>query len=181
MKFPEHWVFLTLRTSRGPMSSIAQHSHGGTRCELSSSQQVAEEFIFVVRPQLLSQSARGAYFTVLIERLWPKRRILEIYLNIAEFGPGTYGAEAAAQRFFHKPAARLTRTDAAVLAAVLPNPQRYSATSPSRYIQQRRDWILNQMQALGGPEMLNEIDAYPDRRRGAARPGGQNADHTHAL
>jgi monofunctional biosynthetic peptidoglycan transglycosylase len=90
---------------------------------------------------------------------------LEIYLNIAEFGYGTYGAEAAAQRFFHKPAARLTRSDAAVLAAVLPNPQRFSAAAPSRYILERREWILGQMQALGGPEMLDEIDAYPNRRR----------------
>jgi monofunctional glycosyltransferase len=90
---------------------------------------------------------------------------LEIYLNVAEFGYGTYGAEAAAQRFFHKPASRLTRGDAAVLAAVLPNPQHYSAAAPSRYVQQRREWILGQMQALGGPEMLDEIDAYPSRHR----------------
>ena len=102
---------------------------------------------------------------MLIETCWPKRRIFEIYLNFAEFGYGTYGAEAAAQQFFHKPASRLTRSDAAVLAAVLPNPQHYSASAPSRYVQQRRDWILNQMQALGGPEMLDEIDAYPSRRR----------------
>jgi monofunctional biosynthetic peptidoglycan transglycosylase len=101
---------------------------------------------------------------VLIESCWPKRRILEIYLNIAEFGYGTYGAEAAAQRFFHKPASRLSRGDAAVLAAVLPNPEHWSAAAPSRYVRDRRDWILNQMQALGGPEMLGEIDAYPERR-----------------
>ena len=60
---------------------------------------------------------------------------------------------------------RLTRSDAAVLAAVLPNPQRLSAARPPRYVQQRREWILGQMQALGGPEMLDEIDAYPTRRR----------------
>ena len=87
------------------------------------------------------------------------------YLNTAEFGHGTYGAEAAAERFFHKPAARLTRADAAVLAAVLPNPEHFSAAAPSRYVQQRREWILGQMQALGGPEMLQEIDAYPTKRR----------------
>jgi monofunctional biosynthetic peptidoglycan transglycosylase len=101
---------------------------------------------------------------VLIESCWPKRRILEIYLNIAEFGSGIFGAEAAAQHFFHEPAARLSRSDAAVLAAVLPNPEHYSAAAPSRYVQQRRDWILEQMQALGGPEMLDDIDAYPNRR-----------------
>jgi monofunctional biosynthetic peptidoglycan transglycosylase len=102
--------------------------------------------------------------TVLIEACWPKRRILEVYLNIAEFGHGIYGAEAAAQHFFHRDAARLTRSDAAVLAAVLPNPQRFSAAAPSPYILERRAWILAQMQALGGPEMLDEIDAYPSRR-----------------
>jgi monofunctional biosynthetic peptidoglycan transglycosylase len=106
-----------------------------------------------------------AYFTLLIEACWPKRRILEIYLNIAEFGYGIYGAEAAAQRFFHVPAAKLSRSDSAVLAAVLPNPERLIAAAPSAYVQQRRDWILGQMQALGGPEMLGEIDAYPSRHR----------------
>ena len=89
----------------------------------------------------------------------------ELIVGTAEFGNGTYGAEAAAERFFHRPAARLSRSDAATLAAVLPNPERYSAAAPSRYVLQRRDWILGQMQALGGPEMLSEIDAYPDRRR----------------
>jgi monofunctional biosynthetic peptidoglycan transglycosylase len=88
-----------------------------------------------------------------------------MYLNIAEFGHGIYGAEAAAQHFFHEPASRLSRADAAVLAAVLPNPDRFSAAAPSRYVQQRREWILGQMQALGGAEMLDEIDAYPNRRR----------------
>jgi len=86
-----------------------------------------------------------------------------MYLNSAEFGLGTYGAEAAAQRFFHRPAARLTRSDAALLAAVLPNPEHYSAAAPSAYLQRRREQILAQMQALGGPEMLEEIDAYPNR------------------
>jgi monofunctional biosynthetic peptidoglycan transglycosylase len=106
-----------------------------------------------------------AYFTLLIEAVWPKRRILEVYLNIAEFGRGTYGAEAAAQRYFHTTAANLSRSDSAVLAAVLPNPQLLSAAAPSAYVQSRRDWILGQMQALGGAEMLQEIDAYPRRRR----------------
>jgi monofunctional biosynthetic peptidoglycan transglycosylase len=109
------------------------------------------------------RKALEAYFTVLIETCWPKRRILEVYLNIAEFGKGTFGAEAAAQRFLHKPAARLTRSDAAAMAAVLPNPERFLISAPSRYIEQRRAWILEQMQALGGPEMLSDIDAYPER------------------
>ena len=84
-------------------------------------------------------------------------------MNIAEFGNGIYGAEAAAQRLFHKPAFRLTRSDAALLAAVLPNPKLFHANAPSAFIERRRAWILTQMRDLGGPEMLREIDAYPMR------------------
>jgi monofunctional glycosyltransferase len=160
-RFPEHWGFDVEAIERA--YQLNQHSHR-VHGASTISQQVAKN-LYLWSGRSYFRKALEAYFTVLIERFWPKRRILEIYLNIAEFGDGTYGAEAAAQRFFHKPAARLTRGDAAILAAVLPNPQRYSAAAPSRYILQRRDWILNQMQALGGPEMLDDIDAYPNRRR----------------
>src|SRR5215470_9312667 len=90
-----------------------------------------------------------AYFTVLLEACWDKRRILETYLNIAEFGDGVYGIEAAAQRYFHKPATRLTSEDAAVLAAVLPNPHLLKANAPSAYVRERQQWILQQMRHLG--------------------------------
>ncbi len=160
-KFPDHWGFDVEAIEKA--YALNQHSHK-VRGASTISQQVAKN-LYLWSGRSYFRKGLEAYFTVLIEALWPKRRILEIYLNVAEFGSGTYGAEAAAQRFFHKPASRLSRSDAAVLAAVLPNPQRYSATSPSRYVQQRRDWILGQMQALGGPEMLNEIDAYPQRSR----------------
>ncbi len=160
-KFPEHWGFDVAAIEKA--YALNQHSHK-VRGASTISQQVAKN-LFLWSGRSYLRKGLEAYFTVLIEALWPKRRILETYLNIAEFGYGIYGAEAAAQKFFRKPAARLTRGDAAVLAAVLPNPERYSAAAPSRYVQQRRDWILGQMQALGGPEMLDEIDAYPARRR----------------
>jgi monofunctional glycosyltransferase len=160
-KFPEHWGFDVEAIEKA--YELNQHSHR-VHGASTISQQVAKN-LYLWSGRSYFRKALEAYFTVLIESFWPKRRILEIYLNIAEFGYGTYGAEAAAQRFFHKPAARLTRSDAAVLAAVLPNPEHYSATSPSRYVLERREWILGQMQALGGPEMLDEIDAYPNRRR----------------
>jgi monofunctional biosynthetic peptidoglycan transglycosylase len=160
-KFPEHWGFDAEAIEKA--YALNQHSHK-VRGASTISQQVAKN-LFLWSGRSYFRKGLEAYFTLLIESLWPKRRILEVYLNIAEFGHGTYGAEAAAQRFFHKPASRLTRADAAVLAAVLPNPQHYSAAAPSRYVQQRRDWILGQMQALGGPEMLDEIDAYPNRHR----------------
>ena len=158
-KFPEHWGFDVEAIEKA--YALNQHSHK-VRGASTISQQVAKN-LFLWSGRSYFRKGLEAYFTLLIESLWPKRRILEVYLNIAEFGHGTYGAEAAAQRFFHKPAYRLTRGDAALLAAVLPNPQRFSAVAPSRFVQQRRDWILGQMQALGGPEMLGEIDAYPGR------------------
>ena len=160
-KFPEHWGFDVPAIEKA--YSLNQHSHR-VRGASTISQQVAKN-LFLWSGRSYFRKGLEAYFTVLIEALWPKRRIWEVYLNIAEFGYGTYGAEAAAQRFFHKPASRLSRDDAAVLAAVLPNPEHYSAAAPSRYVQMRRDWILGQMQALGGPEMLSEIDAYPTRHR----------------
>jgi monofunctional biosynthetic peptidoglycan transglycosylase len=159
-KFPEHWGFDVDAIEKA--YQLNQHSHRA-RGASTISQQVAKN-LYLWSGRSYLRKGLEAYFTLLIEGFWPKRRILEIYLNIAEFGYGIYGAEAAAQRFFHKPAARLTRGDAAILAAVLPNPQRYSAAAPSHYVRERSDWILNQMQALGGPEMLDEIDAYPNRR-----------------
>jgi monofunctional biosynthetic peptidoglycan transglycosylase len=155
-KFPEHHGFDVEAIEKAYALNQHRHRvHGAS----TISQQVAKN-LFLWSGRSYFRKALEAGFTVLIEALWPKRRILEVYLNIAEFGHGTYGAEAAAQRFFHKSAARLTRSDAAVLAAVLPSPQRYSAAAPSPYVLGRRDWIMGQMQALGGPEMLGEIDAY---------------------
>jgi len=159
-KFPEHWGFDVEAIERA--YELNQHSHR-TRGASTISQQVAKN-LFLWSGRSYFRKGLEAYFTLLIEACWPKRRILEVYLNIAEFGYGTYGAESAAQKFFHRPAARMTRSDAALLAAVLPSPDRYSAAAPSAYVLRRREQILAQMQALGGPEMLEEIDAYPNRR-----------------
>jgi monofunctional glycosyltransferase len=159
-KFPEHWGFDVEAIEKA--YELNQHSHR-VHGASTISQQVAKN-LFLWPGRSYFRKALEAYFTILTEALWPKRRILEVYLNIAEFGYGIYGAEAAAQRFFHKPASRLTRSDSAALAAVLPNPELLSAAAPSPYVLKRHDWILGQMQALGGPEMLDEIDAYPGRR-----------------
>ena len=159
-KFPDHWGFDVTAIEKA--YQLNQHSHK-IRGASTISQQVAKN-LWLWTGRSYFRKGLEAYFTLLTEGFWPKRRILEVYLNIAEFGEGTYGAEAAAQRFFHKSAARLTRSDAALLAAVLPSPEHYSAAAPSAYMLKRREQILAQMQALGGPEMLQEIDAYPDRR-----------------
>ncbi|HTZ37924.1 MAG TPA: monofunctional biosynthetic peptidoglycan transglycosylase [Stellaceae bacterium] len=86
-----------------------------------------------------------AYFTVLLELAWGKRRIIEIYLNVIEWGPGIYGAEAAAQFYFHKPASALNAEEAARLAAIIPDPLKWSASRPDRYVAERAATIRARM------------------------------------
>ena len=121
------------------------------------SQQVAKN-LFLWPGQSWVRKGLEAYYTVLIETLWPKRRILEVYVNIAEFGSGVFGVGAASQVYFKKSAARLNAPDAALLAAVLPSPKRMKVRSPSRYVRSRQDWILGQMRGLGGVSLLREIE-----------------------
>ena len=90
-----------------------------------------------------------AWFTVWVELLWPKERILVVYLNIAQFGPHVFGVEAASQLYFRKPAATLTPAEAALLAAVLPSPSVFRVRSPSRYTTRRQAWIQRQAGRLG--------------------------------
>lgn len=90
-----------------------------------------------------------AYFTFLIEIIWSKERIMEVYLNSIEMGNGIYGAEAAAQHWFKRPAANLRQQEAAAIAAILPNPLRYKANPATNYIQDRKNWIMRQMRNLG--------------------------------
>jgi monofunctional biosynthetic peptidoglycan transglycosylase len=99
-----------------------------------------------------------AYFTLLIETCWSKTRILEVYLNIAEFGPGVFGVGAASEHFFRQSAARLNRSQSALLAAVLPNPTLFRVNAPSRYVRTRQGWILQQMSALGGEREMTQLD-----------------------
>ena len=122
------------------------------------SQQVAKN-LFLWPGFSFVRKGLEAYFTVLIETLWPKERILEMYLNVAQFGDGIYGVQAAAGRFWHKPARRLSSAEAALLAAVLPNPLRLHAERPSRYVLGRRDWILGQMRGLGGDAYLRALES----------------------
>lgn len=98
------------------------------------------------------------WYTALIEVFWPKRRILEVYANIAEFGDGIYGGQAAARSFFRKDAARLSASEAARLAAVLPSPKRYSAARPGPYVQRRTRQVERQMRAIGGTAYLEALD-----------------------
>jgi monofunctional biosynthetic peptidoglycan transglycosylase len=121
--------------------------------------------LFLWNGRSFVRKALEAWLTVLIETLWPKERILEVYLNIVEFGRGLYGVEAAARHFFHKPAALLSSSEAALLAAVLPNPVRMHADRPSAYVLSRRDWILGQMRSLGGASYLQALEKESATRR----------------
>jgi monofunctional glycosyltransferase len=131
------------------------------------SQQVAKN-LFLWSGRSYARKALEAWFTVLLERCWPKERILEVYLNVAEFGRGVYGVEAAARKYFHEPAARLTPEQAALLATVLPNPHLMHVDRPSRYVLERRDWVLDQMRRLGGRAYLNTVEDRPAHPRHGA-------------
>jgi monofunctional glycosyltransferase len=160
-KFPEHFGFDIEAIEKAYERN--QHSKR-IRGASTISQQVAKN-VFLWSGRSYFRKGLEAWFTVLIETFWPKRRILEMYLNVAEFGRGIYGAQAASRVFFHRDAARLARSEAALLAAVLPNPRLYKVNAPSAYVLRRRDWILGQMSDLGGPETLGEIHAYPHKKR----------------
>ena len=124
------------------------------------SQQVAKNLYLWPGPSLVRKGLE-AYLTMLIELLWPKQRILEVYLNVAEFGPGVYGVGAAAHRYFRTEPQRLSSAQGARLAAVLPSPKRLHADQPSAYLLRREAWILEQMRELGGAGYIREVDGAP--------------------
>ena len=119
------------------------------------SQQTAKN-LFLWNGRSFVRKGLEAYFTVLIELTWPKQRILEVYVNIAELGNGIYGVGAASEAYFHASPAQLGPAQAARLAAVLPNPIRLHADRPSAYVQGRANWIQQQMNHLGGPAYIED-------------------------
>ncbi|MCB9465077.1 MAG: monofunctional biosynthetic peptidoglycan transglycosylase [Candidatus Eisenbacteria bacterium] len=139
-------------------SALEEHEDGGRlRGASTISQQLAKNlFLWPGRNYL--RKGLEAVWTVGIELVWPKRRIIEVYLNVVEFGEGTFGVGAASHRYFGKPAAQLTASEAALLAAVLPNPHRMRVSAPSPYLRQRQSWIQEQMVQLGGPAYLDSLD-----------------------
>lgn len=123
------------------------------------SQQTAKN-LFLWSDRSFVRKGLESWFTVLMEVMLSKERILELYLNVAEFAPGVYGVEAASQKFFFKPASDLTDKQAALLAAVLPSPKHYQVDHPSAYVQQRQRWILQQMRVLNQNTALNLVAAH---------------------
>lgn len=111
-------------------------------------QQVAKN-VFLWPNRSWVRKGAELYFSLLIETVWSKERIMEVYLNVAEFGDGVFGAESASQHYFKKSASELTTKQSARLAAVLPSPKNYSPVSPTPYVKKRIDWILKQMKHWG--------------------------------
>ncbi|MDX2306061.1 MAG: monofunctional biosynthetic peptidoglycan transglycosylase [Microscillaceae bacterium] len=134
-------------------------TRGRLRGGSTISQQVAKN-VFLWQGGGFVRKALEIPYTLLIELIWGKQRILEVYLNIAEMGPQTFGVQAASKRFFRKTAKNLSPTEAATLAAVLPSPLRYSAQSPSYYINLRSQQIQYQMRMLGGFSYLQGLRKF---------------------
>ena len=149
-KFPEHWGF----DFGAIQAALAHNERGGSiRGASTLSQQVAKN-LFLWSGRSWLRKGLEAWFTALIEVFWPKQRILEVYLNSVEWDAGVFGAEAAARHHFGVSARSLSRQQARLLAAVLPNPRVYSASHPSAYVARRAGWIRQQMSQLGGDSYL---------------------------
>ncbi|WP_337043441.1 monofunctional biosynthetic peptidoglycan transglycosylase [Emticicia sp. 17c] len=154
--FPEHWGF-----DFKSMGNAFNRNLKGKKIRGAStiSQQVAKN-VFLWQTRSYIRKAFEVYFTVLIELIWGKERILEVYLNVAEMGDMTFGVEEASKRYFGKSAASLTREQAARIAAVLPSPRKWSIAKPGPYVVRRTAQITRQMRALGGPAYLSGLRKF---------------------
>lgn len=138
-------------------NAVKTHMNGGRlRGASTITQQVAKN-LFLWPGKSFLRKGIEAYFTALIEILWNKRRVLEVYMNIAEFGNGIFGVEAACQRYFGKPAKNIRLREASRLAAVLPYPKAMNPKHPSAYVNKRARWIQRQIEQMGGKLVLEKI------------------------
>jgi monofunctional biosynthetic peptidoglycan transglycosylase len=151
--FPNHFGF----DVREIKKALKQYERGRKiRGASTITQQVAKN-LFLWEGKSFLRKGVEAYFTVLIELLWDKKRILEVYMNIAEFGDMIFGVKMASLAYYKKLPEKVSASEAALLASVLPNPLRYSVTRPSGYVSGRQNWILLQMNSLGGKDYLKDL------------------------
>jgi monofunctional glycosyltransferase len=151
--FPFHFGFDFEQIEK----ALDQHNRGRRlRGASTITQQVAKN-LFLWEGRSFIRKGFEAYFTLLIELLWSKERILEVYLNIVELGDMVFGVGAASQIYFKKFPSKLTRSQAALLTATIPNPKRFSVRRPSGYILRRQNWIVGQMSSLGGISYLKDL------------------------
>ena len=123
------------------------------------SQQVAKN-VFLWQGRSWVRKGLEVYFTFMIELMWGKNRIMEMYLNVSEMGPGVFGIEAAAQNYFKKPAKKLTRQEAAMIASCMPNPKKYTVKPLSRYVARRYPWVMTQMSFLQNDPDIQKLLQY---------------------
>ncbi|NEX17969.1 MAG: monofunctional biosynthetic peptidoglycan transglycosylase [Halochromatium sp.] len=152
-RFPSHTGFDLVELRK----ALERWRNGGSLRGASTLSQQTAKNLFLWPSSDWLRKAVEAPLTLLIELLWPKERILEVYLNIAQFGPDTYGVGAASWRFFDRPVFTLSTPEAALLAAVLPNPNSYRVDSPSPQVRRKAAWIERQMRNLGGPAYLDQL------------------------
>ncbi len=153
--FPDHngFDFKSIQKAR----AYNERKPGRVRGASTISQQVAKN-VFLWQGRTWLRKGLEVYFTFMIELIWGKKRILEMYLNVAEMGKGVFGIEAASKQYFNKPAKKLTRMEAAMIASSLPNPKKYTVKPMSRYVSTRSRWVLRQMSALDGdPDVVKVI------------------------
>ncbi len=148
-KFPSHSGFdwEAIETARKEIASGKRFRGGST----ITNQTAKNVFLFPMRN--MTRKVLEAYFSIGIEWIWGKRRIMEAYLNVIEMGNGIYGIEAAAFKYYNKPATELTRAESAMIAAILPNPRKWDPNAPTVYLRGRQAWILRNMQQLGDIEL----------------------------
>ncbi|WP_138430860.1 monofunctional biosynthetic peptidoglycan transglycosylase [Fodinibius saliphilus] len=154
-RFSDHWG-LDINSIQ---KAIKEQKNGeDLRGASTITQQVAKN-LFLWSDRSYLRKSIEAYLAIVIELLWPKKRILEVYLNIVEFGDGIYGAEAAAKRYFNKPAAQLSKWESAYMVTALPAPKRYNLDYPSDYMLSRSAWVMRYMDFLGNASYLEKIDS----------------------
>lgn len=154
-RFSDHFGFDFVEIEQ----ALSQRSRGESMRGASTITQQTAKNLFLWQHQSWVRKGLEAYFALLIEVFWPKSRILEVYLNVAEFGHGVFGAGAASEHFFHRRASQLNRSQSALLAAVLPNPIQFRVEAPSPYVRARQAWVMRQMRALGGEQYVRALES----------------------
>lgn len=153
-RFAEHWGIDMEQVRK----AIEESKRGEDLRGASTITQQTAKNLYLWPAQSYFRKGIEAYFAVLLELLWSKKRILEMYLNIAEFGDGIYGVEAASARYFNTLPANLSMSQSALLVTALPNPKRYNLANPSGYMIERRNWNLQYMMYLGNQAYLQKLE-----------------------
>ncbi len=148
-RFEQHWGFDWVEINKALNRERRQRPRGAS----TITQQVAKN-VFLWPGRSWLRKGLEAYYTALIELFWSKRHIMEVYLNVAEMGKGVYGAPAAAQYYYGKPAIKLSAAESAMLAVCLPNPQVRNPKKPTSFLRQRQQAIMKLMRKIAKPELL---------------------------